>query len=64
MPLNKFPKGIEVEQGAIISFTQPNGSEMPGVIREISSTEATVDFNHPLSGKILMIEVDIKDIIN
>ena len=63
MPLNKFPKEISVDQGAIISFTQPNGSEMPGVIREVSLTEATVDFNHPLSGKILMIEVDIKDII-
>ena len=62
VPLQKFPENIQAEVGAIISFSQPNGTEMPGLIRELSSTEATVDFNHPLSGKTLMIEVNIKGV--
>jgi FKBP-type peptidyl-prolyl cis-trans isomerase 2 len=37
--------------GAIMLFTAMDGSEMPGVIREINGDSITVDFNHPLAGR-------------
>ncbi|STM08320.1 FkbB-type 16 kD peptidyl-prolyl cis-trans isomerase [Escherichia coli] len=35
----------EPEIGAIMLFTAMDGSEMPGVIREINGDSITVDFN-------------------
>lgn len=32
-------------------FTAMDGSEMPGVIREVNGDSITVDFNHPLAGR-------------
>ena len=33
--------------GTIILFDQPNGSELPGIIRAVEGMSVTVDFNHP-----------------
>ena len=62
VPLSKF-KGTDVanqlEVGLIISFAQPNGQEMPGLIRELNDHEATVDFNHPLAGQVILFDVEV-----
>jgi FKBP-type peptidyl-prolyl cis-trans isomerase SlpA len=62
MPTSRFPEDMEVELGSIISFSQPNGTEMPGVITDVETNEVTVDFNHPLSGQVILIEIDVKDV--
>tara|TARA_R110002167_G_scaffold14028_1_gene57309 strand:+ start:154 stop:627 length:474 start_codon:yes stop_codon:yes gene_type:complete len=62
MPKSRFPEELDVEIGSIISFSQPNGTEMPGMITDVTENEATVDFNHPLSGQVIMFEVDIKNV--
>jgi FKBP-type peptidyl-prolyl cis-trans isomerase SlpA len=62
MPTSRFPDDMDVGLGSIISFSQPNGTEMPGVITDVATNEVTVDFNHPLSGQVILIEVDVKDI--
>ncbi len=46
----EFMDAGEPEIGAIMLFTAMDGSEMPGVIREINGDSITVDFNHPLAG--------------
>lgn len=55
----KFGQDTPAEVGAIIGFTQPDGSELPGIIREVEGQSVTVDFNHPLSGQTVIFDVEI-----
>lgn len=59
LPKTQFPTDIPLEQGLIMGFTQPNGVELPGIIREFNDTTVTVDFNHPLSGQTLIFDLEI-----
>ena len=52
----------EPEVGAIMLFTGMDGSEMPGVIREIAGDSITVDFNHPLAGRTVHFDVEVLEI--
>ncbi len=60
----KFGANTPVEIGAIIAFTQPDGTDLPGVIREVAGDSVTVDFNHPLAGQHLTFEVEILEVNN
>lgn len=55
----QFPQDMELEEGLIVAFTQPNGVEIPGIVRSIKGEEVTVDFNHPLAGQTLIVNVEI-----
>lgn len=55
----KFGNDTPAEVGAIIAFTQPDGTELPGIIREVEGHSVTVDFNHPLSGQTVIFDVEI-----
>lgn len=57
-----FVQAGEPEVGAIMLFTGMDGSEMPGVIREISGDSITVDFNHPLAGQDIHFDIDVLEI--
>ncbi len=61
--LSKFSSEVPAEVGTIISFTQPDGSELPGIIREVVADSVTVDFNHPLAGQTLTFEVDVLEVL-
>ncbi len=50
---------VEPEVGAIIGFSQPDGNELPGLVREVAGQSVTIDFNHPLAGQTLTFEVEI-----
>ena len=43
-------------------FTAMDGSEMPGVIREINGDSITVDFNHPLAGQTVHFDIEVLEI--
>ena len=60
----KFAAELEIVEGMIIAFTQPDSSELPGVIRSIAGHSVTVDFNHPLAGQTVIFDVEIIDVIN
>lgn len=62
MDISQFPQDIQLEKGAIISFAQPGGGQIPGIIREIQAASVKVDFNHPLAGETVIFEVEIKQI--
>jgi len=62
MDLMQFPQDIKLEKGSIVSFEQPNGEPLPGIIREIQGTSVKVDFNHPLAGEVIVFEIEIKKI--
>jgi FKBP-type peptidyl-prolyl cis-trans isomerase SlpA len=52
----------ELEVGLIVVFTQPDGRELPGIIHALDEVEATVDFNHPLAGQVILFDIEIIDV--
>lgn len=62
LDLSIFPPEMELEEGLIVTFEQPNKQELPGVIRQIEHALVWVDFNHPLAGQHLMMDVEIINI--
>lgn len=52
----------QLEVGLIVTFTQPDGRELPGVVRAIDDFEVTVDFNHPLAGQVVLFDIEIMDV--
>lgn len=62
MDRSRFGTDAPAEIGSIISFAQPNGGELPGIIREVAGDSVTVDFNHPLAGETVTFSVEILEI--
>ncbi|WP_113908245.1 FKBP-type peptidyl-prolyl cis-trans isomerase [Aliidiomarina celeris] len=55
----RFSADTPPEVGAIIAFTQPDGRDLPGIVRAIEGPMVTVDFNHPLAGQRVTFAVEI-----
>jgi len=62
MDISQFPQDLELKSGAIIEFEQPNGGQIPGVIRVVEGSSVKVDFNHPLAGETIIFEIEIKQV--
>lgn len=58
----EFIDAGEPETGAIMLFTAMDGSEMPGVIREVNGDSITVDFNHPLAGQTIHFDIEVLEV--
>ncbi|MBY4678232.1 FKBP-type peptidyl-prolyl cis-trans isomerase [Marinobacterium arenosum] len=58
LPRTQF-EDMALEEGLVISFQDPTGGELPGVVSRIDEQHVAVDFNHPLAGKSLQFEVKI-----
>ena len=43
----------------MLSFSDAQNTELPGVVADFNDKEVTVDFNHPLAGKDIVFEVEI-----
>jgi len=56
---SKFSADTKPEVGAIIAFTQPDGTDLPGIVRAVEGGSVTIDFNHPLAGQPVVFEVEI-----
>lgn len=54
-----FPADMNLTEGLMISFADARNTELPGVVAAFDEHEVTVDFNHPLAGKMLVFEVEI-----
>ena len=59
---NKFSGETPAEEGMIMTFSQPDGSELPGIVRSVAGASVTVDFNHPLAGQDVTFDVDILEV--
>jgi FKBP-type peptidyl-prolyl cis-trans isomerase SlpA len=57
--ISALPVGQELKENTLVEFTSPEGAEFAGFVRELDSTHALMDFNHPLAGKSLRFEVQI-----
>lgn len=60
---SKFSADAPAKVGNIITFTQPGNIELPGMIKEVSGSSVTVDFNHPLAGQAVTFVIDVVDIL-
>ena len=59
MDIHQFSRDIELQPGLLIAFEGINGEAMPGLIREVLGDSVKVDFNHPLSGKELTLDLEV-----
>lgn len=59
-----IPTDFAVEKDAVLRFAAPDGSSYPGLVTELTDTEAVIDFNHPLAGRKVTLEVQIIGVIN
>jgi FKBP-type peptidyl-prolyl cis-trans isomerase SlpA len=62
-PRSELPNPGELRELALIEFKAPNGAAYTGLVRELSESEATIDFNHPLAGKSIRFEAEIIGIL-
>ena len=61
MPRGQF-EGMELSEGLMVIFQDAAKGELPGVVSRFDAQQVTVDFNHPLAGKVLTFEVEILDV--
>ncbi len=54
-----FPADMALAEGLVISFADASQAELPGVVSSFDDERVTIDFNHPLAGKMLVFEVEI-----
>lgn len=59
LPRADFDDEPELEIGLVYSFADAAGGEVPGMIIAFDAQEVTVDFNHPLSGRTILFDVQI-----
>ncbi|SEI94719.1 MULTISPECIES: peptidylprolyl isomerase [unclassified Achromobacter] len=51
------------EPGDLVEFTAPNGGRYSGVLKEINDDSALFDFNHPLAGISLKVDVALLGVL-
>ncbi len=59
----RFPADMKLEEGVIVSFAGPGGSEIPGVVREVAGDSVTVDLNHPLAGHNVTFDLEVVQVL-
>ena len=59
LPRNDFPADMALEPDHGVQFELPNGQSMMGTVLEIGADTVKVDFNHPLAGLPVTLEVQI-----
>ena len=58
-----FSAGLQLEPGVIIGFDTPSGEELSGTVVSLADETVTVDFNHPLAGRVVVFEVEIISVV-
>ena len=49
--------------GDMVSFTAPNGGQYSGIFKEMDEKGALFDFNHPLAGRNLRLDIDLLGVL-
>ena len=53
----------EFVPGDMVEFTAPNGGKYSGVLKEMNEGFALFDFNHPLAGLRLRVDIDLLGVL-
>ncbi len=59
---DSFQTNMALTEGLMMSFSDAQNTELPGVIVAIDDKYVEVDFNHPLAGKPIVFTVAIKHV--
>jgi len=54
---------VRFEEGDVVEFTAPDGTHYSGVLRTLHEDWALFDFNHPLAGADLRLDVSILGVL-
>jgi peptidylprolyl isomerase len=57
-----LPTKTKLEEGTLIILTSPEGKETPAKVVELTETQVTLDFNHPLAGIPLNFRLTLLEI--
>jgi FKBP-type peptidyl-prolyl cis-trans isomerase 2 len=60
---SKIPTHLEPETGLRLQINQADGSKVPVKIIKVSGSKVTLDANHPLAGKDLTFDIELKEIV-
>lgn len=55
--------GVQYEPGDIVEFAAPNGGRYSGICKQWDGDSAIFDFNHPLAGADLRIDVKLLGVL-
>ena len=56
-----FPGGVPAA-GSLVAFAGPEGEEIAAIVKEVQGHRLLVDFNHPLSGRLLRLRYQILEV--
>lgn len=56
-----FPDGVELKEGMTF-LTQQEDEEVPVTIKTVDEAEITIDFNHPMAGQKLKVDLELLEI--
>ncbi|OJH49981.1 peptidylprolyl isomerase FKBP-type [Methanohalophilus portucalensis FDF-1] len=62
VPKDNIQSDIDVEVGMMLLVKTPDGQELPAKIAEVGDEEVILDMNHPLAGKALNFNIQVKEI--
>lgn len=62
VPLDKIPKDPPPRPGMVLVMQTQDGKKFPAMIKDVTTTEVTIDLNHPLAGKTLHFKIKIVEI--
>lgn len=58
---SNFPEGVELKEGMTF-LTQQDGHDVPVTVKKVEDDNITIDFNHPLAGQKLKMEVELVEL--
>jgi FKBP-type peptidyl-prolyl cis-trans isomerase SlpA len=56
---SEFAPDMELKEGLVLSFSDAQKTELPGVVSHFDENVVIVDFNHPLAGRDIVFDVAI-----
>ncbi len=62
IPKNAMPQGQEPKEGMVLAMNSPDGRQFPAKIVDVTKDKIKLDLNHPLAGKKLVFDIEIKDV--
>jgi FKBP-type peptidyl-prolyl cis-trans isomerase SlpA len=63
LPRTDFPADLDPKPGQIIAFDLPNGEDLAGTVLSAQDDRVEMDFNHPMAGHRITLEVEILEVL-
>lgn len=59
MARSTFPDDMALDVGLVVAFESAMGQPVAGTVVELDNERVEVDFNHPLAGRSVILEVEL-----